>query len=121
MELVICQVEKLVVATEVAPPPKAIPTATHVVDVAQDRDASENTPGWASWVQVFPFVVPIITGLSFSSPIATQVVASEQDTLDKSLVDGGGLCELQLEPSTVSAILPPPTAVHWAIVKHEID
>jgi hypothetical protein len=39
IEVVICQAEKSVVVSEVAPPPEAIPMATQFVDVAQARES----------------------------------------------------------------------------------
>jgi len=77
----ICQVEKFVVVTEVAPPPMAIPTATQVVEVEHDRESSETTVGLASCAQVLPLTLPI----------AAQVVAFEHDTVDSESVEGGGV------------------------------
>jgi len=39
IEVVNCQVEKLFVLSEIAPPPEATPTAMQVVAVEQDKDS----------------------------------------------------------------------------------
>jgi hypothetical protein len=91
IEVVACQVEKLVVVIEVAPPVKPTPTATHVVDVEQERESSESTGGWSKSVQVLPFTVPRIAGLPETSPTAAQVVEFEHETVDKESVVAGGV------------------------------
>ena len=56
-----------------------------------------------------------------TNPIATQVIAVRTRHTDKESVPEGGVWAVQVEPSVVSTILVPPTAVHSSIVKHEMD
>jgi hypothetical protein len=121
IDVVVAQLEKLVVASEVAPPPEATPTATHVVDVEQDKELRISTVGWSRVVHVVPSTVPTIAGRPLTTPIAAQVIAFEQDTEVRESVPDGGVCALQMEPLVVSTISIPSTAVHSSMVKQEID
>jgi hypothetical protein len=121
IELVVCEVEKrLTVLTEVAPPPDATPTATHVCNVEQDNEERKLTGGW---YRVFhdPPLVPTIAGLPLTTPMAAHVMALEHDTVERASVPDGEFCGDQVDPSTVCTILTPSTAVHSSIVKHEMD
>jgi hypothetical protein len=91
IEDVCCQVEKLVVVKEVAPPPEATPTATQAVDTEHAKDLRKLTDGWPIVVQVFPLTVPMIAGTPPTRPIAAQVIAFEHDTDDKESVPDGGV------------------------------
>jgi hypothetical protein len=121
IELVVSQSEKSVVVREVAPPPEATPTATQVVPMEHDNESRKLTAGRSSVVHVPPLAVPTIAGLPSTSPTAAQVMAFEQETESRASVSEGGVWAFQVEPSTVSTILIPSTAVHSSIVKHEMD
>jgi hypothetical protein len=45
IEVVVCQSEKSVVESDVAPPPDATPTATQVAEVEQDTEVKKLTAG----------------------------------------------------------------------------
>jgi len=121
MELVNSGLEKKsTVLIDVAPPPEATPTATHVCNIEQDTEERKLTSGSYSVVHEVP-VVPTIAGLPLTTPMAAQVIAFEHDTVLRESVPVGGLCESHVDPSIVFAISAPSTAVHSSIVKHEMD
>jgi hypothetical protein len=54
MEVGSFQLEKLVVLSDVDPPPAATPTATHVVETEQDTEDRNPTGGWERVAHEFP-------------------------------------------------------------------
>jgi len=115
------QVVKSFVLRLVAPPPLAIPMASHVFDPAHDTADKRFTKGWSSVVHGDPFWVPIMEGRESITPTATQVSEVGQETLLKVFNPAGGVSGLQVAPLAVSSMPRPPTAVHSSIVKQEID
>jgi hypothetical protein len=65
--------------------------------------------------------VPTIAGTESTTPTATHVSATGQETLDKESRFTGDGWAVQVDPLRVPTIPKPPTAVHWSLVKHEID
>jgi hypothetical protein len=105
----------------VAPPPSAMPTASHTNDPAHDTPVNTFTDGWSRSVQEEPSWVPTIDGRESTTPTATQVSESGQETLAREFKPAGGFWRFQVDPFDVPTISRPPTAVHSSIVKQETD
>jgi hypothetical protein len=105
----------------VAPPPVAIPTASHVSGPEHDTADKRFTNGWSRVIHGEPSWVPIIEGRESTTPTATQVTEVGQETLLKVFKPVGGVSGIQVEPLAVSSMPRPPTAVHSSVVKQEID
>lgn len=120
----VCAVQdvRFTVLTEAPPPAAPLPTATQVVDPADETAVRDDTEGEANVVHRLPFVVPTMAGTALTTPTAMQVAEVSQDTLLRELRFAGGVCISHEEPDVVvPTISVPPTAVHWLVVTQEID
>ena len=90
-EFVGVQLSKSTVLRLAAPPPLAMPTASHTNDPAHETPVKASTDAWSRTVQVDSFWVPTIDGRELTTPTAAQVSESGQETLTREFKPDGGV------------------------------